>query len=115
MYTAPGQKFAPPLLKLQSMLDAMVRAAENRIYGISADAAWVERGDVGGRRRSTLARQIARAKMAYLIQLHGGGRGGGCALLRRRGMPHFAVRGRNFKPLFSGLSAIFLRPRKIPR
>ena len=34
--------------------------------------------------------------------------------VRRRGMPHFAVYGRNFIPLFYGVSEIFLRPRKTP-
>ena len=29
--------------------------------------------------------------------------------LRRRGMPHFAVRRRNFIPLFYGVSGMFLR------
>jgi amino acid permease len=34
--------------------------------------------------------------------------------LGRRGMPHFAVHGRNFIPLFYGASGMFLRPRKTP-
>ena len=35
-------------------------------------------------------------------------------LVRRRGMPHFALHRRNFLPLFYGVSEIFLGPRKIP-